>query len=132
MSSAQPLKNQRHERFAQLIAKGKPASTAYIEAGYSPAGAEPNGSKLIRNNKVAARIEHLKQTAAEKSLISAEWVLERLQAEALGLGPDTTSSARTKATELLGKYLSMFTERIEHTGGVAITFIDDDDLDNET
>ena len=123
MNSEKPLTNQRHERFARLIAEGRSATAAYTEAGYSPNGAEASASTLLRKPKVAERIQHLKQQAAQRTVITAEWVLERLRLEAEGLGPDTSSGARTKATELLGKYLTMWNDKQEHTGDIRIRII---------
>lgn len=123
MTGSTPLDNQRHERFAQHVANGASATQAYVDAGYSEGGAEANASRLIANDKVAARIDHLKQQAAKRAVITAEWVLERLRIEAAGEGPDTSSGARTKATELLGKYLNMFSEKQEHTGEINIRII---------
>jgi hypothetical protein len=37
-------------------------------------------------------------------------VLERLEREADGLGPDTNSPARIKAAELIGKHIGMWRE----------------------
>lgn len=48
--------------------------------------------------ELANRCEHLK--------LSADWVLSRLQEEALD--SESTASARIRALELLGKYLGIF------------------------
>jgi len=53
------LKNDRHERFAQLVASGKPAADSYVEAGFSPHGAAQSASRLRRNPGVARRIAEL-------------------------------------------------------------------------
>ena len=44
------LRNPRHERFAQCLFEGKPASTAYVEAGY--VFNEGNSIRLKGNEKV--------------------------------------------------------------------------------
>jgi phage terminase small subunit len=51
---------------------------AYIAAGYKAAGAEANASRLIRNDKVSARIADLKGKAAEGAVATAREVLEQL------------------------------------------------------
>jgi phage terminase small subunit len=123
MNGTKPLDNQRHERFAQHVANGASATQAYIDAGYSENGAGAGGHALLKNPNITARVEHLKDQAAKRAVITAEWVLERLRIEAAGEGPDTSSGARTKATELLGKYLNMWAERQEHTGEINIRII---------
>jgi phage terminase small subunit len=123
MTGSTPLDNQRHERFAQLIAQSKSATSAYIEAGYKQGGAEAAASRLTRNSKVAERIDYLKATAAQKAVVTAQMALEQLAIEMAGTGPDTSSGARTKAAELILKYHGAFTERTEQTGTVTIRVI---------
>jgi hypothetical protein len=71
-----PLKNARHERFAQELAKGLPASKAYVAAGYRPS--EPNSSRLTRNEQVSARVAELKGMAADKVVVTVAGLTERL------------------------------------------------------
>jgi hypothetical protein len=75
-----PLKNARHERFAQELAKGKSQSEAYKSAGYSADGnsAEVNAARLLRNAKVSARVEELKGKAAERTVVTIENLTDRL------------------------------------------------------
>jgi hypothetical protein len=66
---AGPLKNARHERFAQELAKGKSQADAYAAAKYRPS--EPNASRLTRNDKVKARVAELQGKAATKAATTA-------------------------------------------------------------
>lgn len=70
------LKNARHERFAQELAKGKCQSEAYELAGYAPS--EPNASRLTRNEKVQARIVELLNGAAKRTEITVASITDRL------------------------------------------------------
>jgi phage terminase small subunit len=72
------LSNSRHEAFARAVLQGKNGREAYIAAGYNAAGAEANASRLIRNDKVSARIAELKGKAAEGAVATARQVLEEL------------------------------------------------------
>jgi phage terminase small subunit len=72
------LSNSRHEAFARAVLQGKNGREAYIAAGYNAAGAEANASRLIRNDKVSARIAELKGKAAEGVVATARQVLEEL------------------------------------------------------
>ena len=57
------LTNSRHEQFAQLVAWGASATSAYVEAGFrakSTTVAAVNGSRLLRTDKVASRVAELR------------------------------------------------------------------------
>ena len=77
------LAQSKHEKFAQLIAKGVSATNAYLSAGYAKVGAAQNASRLITNDKVLARIKERQAEVAER-VVSAEirrrnWRVQVLQ-----------------------------------------------------
>ena len=74
-----PLKNARHERFAQELAKGKSQSEAYGLAGYCED--RTAASRLSTNVNVIARATELKSKAADKAVIT----IEKLTARLLGI-----------------------------------------------
>lgn len=141
-AKGKPLKNARHERFAQGLAEGKSKSRAYEEAGYEPHAG--NATRLSGNEKVKARIEELKQaiiaSVIARTAASREYVLEALvdtlercrQAApvldrkgdivmvetATGeLVPAYVFDAKSvlRSAELIGKEIGMFVERTENT-----------------
>ena len=57
------LKNARHERFAQNLAKGMSATAAYEKAGYKPN--DQNAARLTRNDEVRSRVAELMAPAIE-------------------------------------------------------------------
>lgn len=59
-----PLKNGKHEKFAQALAKGTAQGPAYAEAGYKRD--DGAASRLSKNIKVQARVAELQSRAAEK------------------------------------------------------------------
>jgi phage terminase small subunit len=61
--------NVRQERFAQLVASGMAASRAYQNAGYKSTGnaAESSAVQLLRNPKVVAYVDDLKNRAKRKN-----------------------------------------------------------------
>ncbi len=63
-----PLKNARHERFAQWRAKGKSVDEAYVKAGFRPN--RGNAARLNANESVKARIAELQARAAEKTVVT--------------------------------------------------------------
>lgn len=73
---AGPLKNARHERFAQELAKGKSKFAAYEKAGYKPdRGA---AVRLSANVSIAKRIAELKAGAAKRTEITVAGITNDL------------------------------------------------------
>ena len=129
------LKDARHERFAQGLAKGLTADEAYVSAGYKRN--RGNAVRLKTNESVRKRVAELTQKATEKATLSHAWIIERLMQnadQALGRIPtrlkkldketgepveveiiDIDRTAANKALELLGKTMDMalFVERKE-------------------
>ncbi len=93
-SKPRPL-NVRQERFAELVAAGIPATTAYRQAGYTDAGrnAEQNASRLRENEGVAARIAELRKPQTKAAELLKEEKLAFLAAivrTPIGeIGPDS-------------------------------------------
>jgi hypothetical protein len=76
-----PLRNWKHEKFAQEIAASTDGREAYVIAGYTPNRA--NHHKLSKHPKVAARIAELKEEreyAACAARVSSSQVLSVLAA----------------------------------------------------
>jgi phage terminase small subunit len=125
------------------------ATQAAIRAGYSVKTARQIASENMAKPDILARIEKLKAERAEKLKIDAEWVLNRLvqisdrciQTEpVLAFDYESKSMVETgeyqfdstganKATELIGKHLGMFKDKVEITKETVInvTLGDDDD-----
>ena len=61
------LPNPKHEKFAQLIVRGKSQFEAYMMAGYSPSGARGNASRLIANDIISGRVKELQIAQLEKT-----------------------------------------------------------------
>ncbi len=72
----------KQQRFVDEYMVDRNATQAAIRAGYSPKGAEVNASKMLRYPKVAEAIASATQAQSERTKINADWVLERLAAEA--------------------------------------------------
>ena len=70
------LKNQRHEIFAQELAKGKTATEAYETAGFSPNRA--NAARLKSYESVGARVAEIQGAGAARAEISLAGVLSEL------------------------------------------------------
>jgi phage terminase small subunit len=130
------LRNPKHERFAQELAKGKAADAAYEAAGYKPD--RGNATRLHQKDSISHRVAellaereaiHAQSTAkaVERAALTKQWVIERLvenvdramQVEEIRKGDAGTGEYRyegavaNRALELLGKELGMFVERRE-------------------
>lgn len=71
------LKNQRHERYAQELAKGKSADEAYQLAGFKEN--RGNASRLKSNESIMKRVAEIQGRAAERAEITQADVLNELR-----------------------------------------------------
>lgn len=122
--------NEKQARFAEEYAVDLNATQAAIRAGYSPETARQQGSRLLTNAYIRARVEELRKELAEASRIDALWIRERLREnvdramqleEVQREGKPTgeyvyQGNVANKALELLGKDRGMFVEKHEVTG----------------
>lgn len=139
MSVNAPLKNAKHEHFAQLVSTTETPARAYVLAGFSENGARASANRLLRNADVCSRVEHLRSikerqhaetvtAVVERAGLSKEWVISQLMenvAMAKAAEPVVDSegnptgeyrqniNAANKALELLGKEAGMFIDRKE-------------------
>jgi len=67
MDPAKPLRNTRHEAFAQSVASGSTLKDAYAKAGFKAKDATQSGYWLRRRPEVNARIEFLMKCRVEAS-----------------------------------------------------------------
>lgn len=112
------LKNARHERFAQALAKGMSATDAYSSAGYK--GDRTAASRLSTNVNVSRRVDEIKNKVAEK----AEWTAaERLLALKTIFDREAEKDARVaisaiaEANKMQGSYAPVKREHSGPNGG---------------
>jgi phage terminase small subunit len=130
--------SEKHELFVMAYLKNLNATEAAIEAGYSEKSARVQGSRLLTNADIRARIDELLERRKEKMELDADFVIGRLleisemcmrakpvmkwdyeERQLVETGEYTfDSSGANKAMELIGKHMGMFKEKIEHSGGV--------------
>ena len=100
------LTNQRHERFAQELARGKTTVDAYETAGYShDRGA---ASRLSSKDNIRKRVAELQQSAWDKTELTREWVIEQLKALHSAAVENGQIGNAKGCVELIGKDLGMF------------------------
>jgi len=72
------LNNSRQERFANEFLEDLNQTKAALRAGYAENGSHVAGHRLVRNDKVWARIEYLQEVRAKVIGIDKHWVLSNL------------------------------------------------------
>lgn len=121
------LQNQRHELFAQALAKGNSAAAAFVIAGYKEN--RHNASRLSTKETVIARVGELLNASAELAVIDKAWIMSKLALnvelamarEADGKPKATFSgSVAARSLHLLGLEHGMFKEKIELGGKVQV------------
>ena len=109
----------KQEAFCQAIMAGATFADGY-RAAYCADGMVPNSiwnaaSRLAADPKVRARLEQLsEQKEAERRMLAlsrADWVIERITQQVMD--PATPPAVKTRALELLGKTIGLFTDRVE-------------------
>lgn len=107
------LTNPRHERFAQELAKGKTADSAYVEAGYK--ANRHNAAALARQEHISTRVAEITERGAVRAEITVASILEELeQARVAALGAETPqSSAAVSASMSKAKLLGLVVDKSE-------------------
>lgn len=107
------LKNPRHERVAQELAKGATADAAYIEAGYK--ANRHNAAALARQEHILTRVAEIQERGAVRAEITVATILEELEeARLAALGAETPqSSAAVSASMSKAKLLGLVVDRSE-------------------
>ncbi len=118
-----PLLNTRHELFCQARARGLDQTASYIAAGYKAPQAKGNASTLAKKDAIRARIAELIRAQEKKTIqnvaLTEEWIIGRLKSISDATSDPASEkwnpAAASRALELLGKTLAMFTDRIDQT-----------------
>jgi phage terminase small subunit len=95
------------------------ATKAAKRAGYSENTAYDSGYKNLKNPEIRDRIKaEIDQSIDNSKLSLKKEVIDGLKN--IISDPDTRNNERIKAYELLGKYMTMFTDKVEHAGEIKI------------
>lgn len=130
--------NPKQQRFVEEYLIDLNATQAAQRAGYSKRTAYAQGPRLLKHVGIQAAVAARRAKVEERSAVTVEFVLKGLldnftramQAEPVmdhegkATGEYTyQANAANKALELMGKYLGMFVDKVEHT------FTDEDRTD---
>lgn len=109
------LRNPRHERFAQGLAKGLCGKAAYCEAGYQSTGnaAEVGAAKLVRNGKIAARVAELQARQVQRLDVSVESIVSELEEARAAALAHKQLAAAVAASLGKAKLLGLIVDRTE-------------------
>lgn len=108
--------NAKQRAFAVEYVKDRNATQAAIRAGYSAKTAYAQAHELLKKPEIQTLIKELEDAAAARSGITVDKIVERLNK--IAEDPNAKDSDRIRADELLGKYLGMFSERLNLSGSV--------------
>ena len=108
-----PLENQRHERFAQELAKGKTATEAYALAGYKPN--DGNASTLKGNQRILDRIVELQERSAIRTEITIESLIREAGEIQEAAKQDGQHSAAVAALTAKAKLAGLWIDKAENT-----------------
>jgi phage terminase small subunit len=107
------LKNPKHERFAQELAKGATADEAYQLAGYTEH--RGNASRLSSNESIRARLAELLSKGAEAAEVTIESLIREAEAVRVLSMNDHQSSAAISAVVAKAKLAGLWIEKSERT-----------------
>lgn len=79
------LANKRHEKFCHEYIKDMNATQAAIRTGYSEKTAKMQGSRLMTNDDIKARVAELREAYFNENIMTAQQVEYELTRIALGL-----------------------------------------------
>lgn len=111
--------NAKQRAFTVEYMKDKNATQAAIRAGYSKKTAYSQGFDLLKKPEVMQAIEEMDKAAQIRAGITVDKIVERINK--IAEDPTALPRDRLKADELLGKYLGMFTEKVEMKGEIDTT-----------
>lgn len=106
--------NKKQMAFAVEYVKDRNATQAAIRAGYSERSAYSQAHELLKKPEIQEAIKELEDAAAARAAITVDKIVERLNK--IAEDPHAKDADRIRADELLGKYLGMFTDKVQVNG----------------
>lgn len=107
--------NPKQKRFCEEYIIDLNASAAAVRAGYTEKSARVTASKMLTNANIEAYIQSLSAKHTEKTGITADWVLNGIKELTDRLIEMDDPKAAFKGYELGGKYLTLFSDKVDHT-----------------
>lgn len=101
---------------------------AAIRAGCSEKTAKEQASRLLTNANVSGFIQGLANKRIERTQITADYVLQSIRDTVEEAREDGDRSNTLRGCELLGKHLNLFTDKVQHSGGIDLSGKSDAEL----
>lgn len=106
----------KQQRFVEEYLIDLNATQAAIRAGYSVRTAKVQGCQNLTKLNIQQAIQVAQEKRAARTEVTADYVIKGLKAEAELVGEGSSQAGRTRALELLGKHLGIFSDKLEVTG----------------
>lgn len=113
----------KQKRFVDEYIKDSNGTQAAIRAGFAPRAASRTASDLLKNPDVRAAVDARMNKIAEKVDITAEKVLKDIEDIRTSASTANDYGAALRASELQGKYLKMFTDKVQQEMDMHITVV---------
>lgn len=116
--------NARQKAFVIEYMKDRNSTQAALRAGYSQKSALNAAHNLLKHPVIAKMIADMEEANQVEGLITVDRIVQRLNS--IAESAEAKDSDKIRANELLGKYLGMFTEKVEMKGQIdtAVTKLD--------
>jgi len=111
---AGPLKNARHEAFAQAVVQGKSATAAYKAAGYSELGAHKNAPRLMAMSGIRDRVAELQGRTAARAEVTVDGMIERFNRLATDAHKAKQFAAAATSLTAISKLAGLWIDRREN------------------
>lgn len=115
----------KHMRFVDEYMKSMNATEAYLRVyDCTEEAARRAASRLLTNVDVQTEIGQRQQQMQEDSGITVKWVLDKYKSivdNCLQTEPTTAKGA----LDSIGRHLGMFKDKVEHSGSLGVTIVDD-------
>lgn len=108
----------KQKRFCEEYAVDLNGTQAAIRAGYSPKTSNEQASALLAKPNIRSYCDELIEKKRMISNINADTILRNIERIASTAEKTGDNSAALKGNELLGKYLKLFTDKIEQSGTI--------------
>ena len=110
----------KQEKWIQLMATGRySGAEAARTAGYNAKNAHKTAARLNKNPLILEKLNKLMADAGERNDVTLDEVISALRTARDEAMASSNYSAAIRATELLGKYLGMFSESIRPPSAIS-------------
>jgi len=112
--SLTPKQEKAARKYVECGDKSEAYRFAYDTSRMKPASVNRVAHRLFEQVKIRSRIEELQAEIAERHDLTVDGIIQQLIEDRDFARACGSASAAVKVTELLGKHLGMFAERLRH------------------